>query len=77
MSPTQQCLHISIWTPRAEGQKLDGRVVVVVVKLGSFVRRADGQVDDRQGGDRDEGVEKDTLLEEPVEAHQVLDLAGS
>ena len=57
-------------------QKLDGRVVVVV-KLGSFVRRADGQVDDRQGGDRDEGIEEDALLKEPVEAHQILDLVGS
>ena len=57
-------------------QKLDGRVVVVV-KLGSFVCRADGEVDDRQCGDRDEGVQEDALLEEPVEAHQVLDLVGS
>ena len=43
------------------GQTLDGRVVVVV-EVGSLIRRADGEVDERHEGDGDEGVEEDAPL---------------
>ena len=45
------------------GQTLDGRVVVVV-EVGSLIRRADGEVDERHEGDGDEGVEEDAPLVE-------------
>ena len=45
------------------GQTLDGRAVVVV-EVGSLIRRADGEVDERHEGDGDEGVEEDAPLVE-------------
>ena len=50
-------------TSTAWADTLDGRVVVVV-EVGSLIRRADGEVDERHEGDGDEGVEEDAPLVE-------------